>query len=195
MKKVFLKLTLMAIFILPGLYNVNAQENQIKKKIQISYGFIGGQLQPGDIVIKEAEIPSGSMLMINADLLKLSPKLSGGFHLGFGIAGYESIYDGVINNTLGVHYGIDLYYSLLPLNRDKFKQWDLSLNLSLGSYFMPYHTMQFESGLGVKLEYYPFEKFGLFAESAWGKYQYGTYNVSRLGLGNTMFKLGVTYGF
>ena len=195
MKKQSLKFALMAMFILPALHNVNAQENQIKKKIQISYGFMGGQIQPGEVVVKEAEIPSGNTLIIDADLLKLSPKLSGGFHLGFGVAGYESIHDGVINNTLGVHYGIDLHYSLLPLNRDKLKRWELSLNASLGSYFMPYHTMQIEYGLGVKLEYYLFDKFGLFAESAWGKYQYGAYNVSRLGLGNTMLKLGVSYRF
>lgn len=188
-----IKIVLLTIFMLLLLQNANAQDIQSNKKVQISYSFTGGELAPGTNIIKEMEISSGSVVMINANLLDLSPKLIGGFYLGFGAAGYQSVYDGVICSTLGIHYGIDLHYSVLPFNGDKFKRWDILLNASLGSYFNMYQTMQIEYGIGITLEFYPFENWGLFAESSWGKYQYGNHENSFLGVGNTNLKIGISY--
>jgi hypothetical protein len=191
MKK--LGITLVSIFMLLAFQNANAQTFQSNRSIQISYGFVGGEIAPGTPAIKEMKIHSSNMLMVNANLLELSPKLVGGFHLGIGMVGYESIYDEGISNTVGIHYGIDLQYSILPFNGDGFKRWDVLLKTSLGSYFNPYQTMQVEYGLGVAVEYYPISHLGIFVESSWGRYKYGDYNISLLGEGNTMIKAGVSY--
>ena len=197
------KRTLTALALLVSVMSVcnaqtSAQVNDIQNRsIRLGYGFMGGYFNPGQVILRNTTVGSGSLLNINADLFRVTNSVSIGAHLGIGQAATQASINlpTLEYHTVGVHYGIDLSYHILEnagFNTDK---WDLRLNASLGSYWLFQITPQIEYGAGFSAAYYPFKHLGIYGDLQWGRFLYNGYANSRLGEGHSKLEIGVSYRF
>ena len=171
-----------------------AQNNGFNRNIRIGYSHVGGAIEGGYIIYDHIPIYSGSMLSVDADLLKLPPRLTLSGHIEFGGAATRELDTAffTITPTIGVHYGIDASYHVLDASIDS---WDVRINGSLGSYWCPGITPQAECGLGIIAAYYPLKHFGIYGELAWGHYLYNQLGNYYVGFGNSKMKVGIAYRF
>lgn len=175
--------------------NCVAQESKSSKSLRASFMYIeSATLSYGSI---PGEIRSytnhvwGYAVMIDADLWQLSRNFTAGIHLGFSPSSYDrgAASSSASPTVVGVHYGVDLSYNLLPdCNR-----WNLTFNGTLGSYWTVFTSPHVSYGASVRAEYFPLDHFGVFAEIGWGKYYFTRQEFSTLNYGETMAKIGLAY--
>ena len=197
------KSILIAFALLVSITSVcNAQNstscNDIKNRsIRIGYGLLGGNFDPGQVILTNSDTGNGSLLNINADLFRVTNSIRIGAHLGVGRAAkQDSLYfPTLMHNTVGIHYGIDLSYSILEnagFNTDK---WDLRLDASIGGYWIFLIAPQLEYGAGISAAYYPLKHFGIYGDLMWGRFLYNGNGNSHLGEGHRKIEIGLSYRF
>lgn len=169
--------------------------------VNLGYTYYNGLTIPRDggsrysIVDRTIHL-SGSAIMIDADLWRVTRNISAGLHLGVMEAAYNRISTREDVVVPGLHYGIDMRLHLLPDAR----RFDLCFAGMLGSYWSKHATPLPEYGASIVLTYYPLAHLGVFAEAAWGQYFYAEHdpygNITNvITYGTTMFKAGISYRF
>jgi hypothetical protein len=189
MKKTFISFLLAVVFF--NCYS-SAQDKNSAKSIRASFMYIESltwspYASSSAIITQNSENIWAYALMFDADLWQLSRNFSAGVHLGFSPSSYRIVTAN--KSSIGVHYGIDLSYNMLP-DCDK---WNLSLNASLGSYWAFYKMPYTSYGASLRAEYYPMTHLGIFAELGWGKYHFTNQSVSAVLYGESMAKIGLSY--
>ena len=176
-----------------------AQDNSFQKEIRASFMYIDA-LTWSPYSSSTSEIREntkhewGYALMLDADLWHLSRNFNAGLHLGFSPSSYSQPIYSTPSATeerpmIGVHYGMDISYNMLPdCNR-----WNISINGTLGSYWTLYKSPQVSYGASLRVEYFPLKHFGIFAETGWGKFYFTHQNASLIYYGETMSKIGLTF--
>ncbi len=191
------KLTAISLFaiLLMNVFTSNAQEtSQFKPSINVSYSLTGSEVAASmSLNSKLYEHNSGGSVVVDADLFEIFPRLSGGFHLGFGLMGYtnSSMTDAAneeVYNTIGVHYGLDLHYTLYSS-----KYWNIQLGATMGGIASNACIPIAEYGLTSTVKFFPIEKLGVFLEAGWGNYFFSKRYIEFLGVGNANLKVGISY--
>jgi len=167
------------------------------RSIRIGYGLMGGNFDAGQVVLHNSYMGSVGLLDISADLFRATNSISIGAHLGFGLAAtQESLtLPSLMYNTIGMHYGISLSYSVLDNAGFTSDKWDVRLNTAIGSYWLLPLTPQLEYGAGFSAAYYPFKHWGIYGDIMWGRFLYNGNGNAHLGEGNTKLGIGVSYRF
>lgn len=174
--------------------------NDIKNRsIRIGYSLVGSRIDYGQMLLSNGTIGQGTcgLLNIDADLFRISNSLSLGAHLSFGEGEKRESTDlpSLSNPFVGLHYGIDLSYSILGNAGFNTNKWDLRLNGNVGSYWIPLLTPQLEYGAGISATFYPFKHFGIYGDLMWGHFLYNGKNNPYLGEGSSKIEIGVSYRF
>ena len=187
MNKRKLLAALMTAFVMMNVYSAKAQETfEFKPSVNVSYGI--NQIHSTKF---ETIAPTG-LIAIDADLFEIFPRLSGGFHLGFGLMGYtNSAMEDTgadVKNTLGIHYGFDLHYTVFNS-----KNWNIQVGATMGSIASIACIPIAEYGLTSTVKFFPVEKLGVFVEAGWGNYYFSKKYFDHLGVGNANLKAGISY--
>lgn len=188
------KVVLSAILLMNA-FAINAQNtSQFKPSVNLSYS-LTGSYEAASMSLNSMlyEHNSGNSIMLDADLFEIIPRVSGGFHLGFGLMGYtnSSMTDAVIEevyNTIGIHYGFDLHYKV-----HNSKYWDIQLGANMGIIVSKACIPIAEYGLTSTIKFFPIEKFGIFLEAGMGNYFFSKRYIEFLGVGNANLKVGISY--
>lgn len=167
-------------------------QNVQNKSIRASFMYIESMVYSPyatspNVISESSEHLWGYAIMLDADLWQLSSNFCAGVHLGFSPSSYRIV--ALEYSSIGVHYGIDLSYNILP----DCNKWNLSLNGTIGSYWAFYKMPYVSYGASLRAEYYPLSHFGIFAELGWGKYYYTSQSSSTVTYGETMAKVGLAY--
>lgn len=172
-------------------------KGSFSKSIRIGYGFMGGNFDAGQVVLHNASTGSGSLINISADLFRATNSISIGAYLGAGQAAtQESLnYPTLMYNSIGLHYGIGLSYSVLENAGFSPDKWDVRLNATIGSYWLLPITPQMEYGAGFSAAYYPFNHWGIYGDVMWGRFLYNGNGNSHLGEGHSKMEIGISYRF
>ena len=186
---------ILSAILLMNAFATNAQDvSQFKPSVNLSYSFTGSY-EAASMSLNSTlyEHNSGGSIMVDADLFEIIPRLSGGFHLGFGLMGYtnSSMTDAdneEVYNTIGIHYGFDLHYTV-----DRSKYWDIQLGSNMGVILSKACIPIAEYGLTSTVKYFPIEKLGIFLEAGWGNYFFSKRYIEFLGVGNANLKVGISY--
>ncbi len=185
MKKTFL------LIIAFGCFCINSNAQSVPgKTFRASFMYIESLVYSpyaanASIISENSEHLWGYAIMLDADLWQLSRNFSAGVHLGFSPSSYRIVTNE--HSSLGVHYGIDLSYNMLP----DCDRWNVSINGTVGSYWAFYKMPYLSYGASLRAEYYPLKHFGFFAELGWGKYLFTSHATVRYG--ETMAKIGLSY--
>lgn len=197
MNRFKLSMAVLAALIMANMYNAKAQDVfEFRPTVNVGYSITGSYMVVANSSLnsKMYEYNSGGSIVVDADLFEIFPRLSGGFHLGFGLMGYTNssmeYTDAEVKNTLGVHYGFDLHYSVFSS-----KYWNIQVGASMGSIASKACIPIAEYGLTSTVKFFPIEKLGLFIETGWGNYIFSKKNFDELGAGNANLKFGVSYRF
>lgn len=196
-----LKIAIAALALLAGISLGSCNAQDFSPSVRVGYEFINAMTMsthaPQNVITSNNTLYSGFAITVDADIWKLSNRCSLGGHLGYSPSSYIKPYDSSMQNLSGdlvecpgLHYGIDLHFSILPNN----KMLNICINGSLGSYWAPYISPQVEYGASISATFYPFEHWGVFAETGWGKYFY-TSSFPQIYQGHTMARAGVSYRF
>lgn len=158
---------------------------------------MGGYFDAGQIVLHRSTTGSGNLLNVSADFFRVTNSISIGAHVGIGRATtWDSLGLPTISyNTVGLHYGIDLSYSVLENAGFATDKWDVRLNANVGSYWLHRLTPQPEYGAGISAAYYPFKHLGIYGDAAWGRFLYNGNGNPYLGKGHSKLEIGVSYRF
>lgn len=176
--------------------NETSKDGIQNRSIRVGYGIMNGSLNPGQVILHNGLYWGwDNMLNISADLFRINNSISIGAHLGVERASTRETVElpSLEYNTVGLHYGIDLSYSVLGNAGIDTDRWDLRLNANIGAYsFFPI-TPQLEYGAGISATYYVFDHFGIYADLMWGRFLYSS--GSYLSEGQTKIEFGVSYRF
>lgn len=173
---------------------VNSQESDFRKSLCVSFGYAGFSNYSSAVTTYSGnQNVWGYCILADADIWRLTDHMSAGVHLGIGPSSYTtSPYSGNSVWTPGIHYGADLHCHLLNNNNSR---WDIALNGMIGGYWTLHVSPMLEFGASMSVTYYPFDHFGIFAETGWGKFAFTHNVVSYVYRGDTMFKMGLCYRF
>ena len=199
MKKQFLTVLslLVSAMTLCNAQNEVSGNNIQNKSIRIGYGVMGGSFATGQAILNNSTTGYGSLLNVSADLFRVTNSISIGAHVGIGQAATQESLElpTLMQNTIGLHYGIGLSYNILNNAGFASDKWDLRLNANIGGYRVHWVGSQLEYGAGISATYYMFKHFGIYADMMWGRFLYNGNGNSHLGEGHSKIELGVSYRF
>ncbi len=194
MNQIKLTTVVLSAFIMLNVFSAKAQEtSEFKPSINVSYSVTGSHMTAtAALNSKLYEHNSGGSIVVDADLFEIFPRLSGGFHLGFGLMGYtNSAMEDTgadVKNTLGIHYGFDLHYTVFNS-----KNWNIQVGATMGGIASIACIPIAEYGLTSTVKFFPVEKLGVFVEAGWGNYYFSKKYFDHLGVGNANLKAGISY--
>lgn len=201
MKKKFLMLLVLVSSVLAvcNAQDTTPRNDMANRSIRIGYGITGSHIDAGQMLLTNSSLGMGTCgaFTIDADLFRVSNSLSIGAHLGIGEAAKwdSSSLPCLETRTIGLHYGFDMSYRVLENAGLSSDRWDLRINATIGSYWVPLLSPQLEYGAGFSATYYPFKHFGIYGDLMWGQFLYNGKGNPYLGSGSSKIGIGISYRF